>query len=389
MTALSIRLLTARSRRAGTPATIVGSSSTLQRRARARACARARRPRSTSRSRRTLLGVRARLLAAGEVDQVVDQQRQLLDLLDDVARAARCCSSRSMSVALLLQDLDVRAQAGDGRAQLVRGVGDELALGVHGGVERAHRALERVEHRVEAAAPAGRSRLRRPARCAGSGPACSATCSVASVRRLSGCTAAPATSRPSSAASAMPPTSSSARIRRRRREQAVDFGQRLGELHGAPGAERLGEHAQVHAVDAGVAEERLRRRARPARACAASTGSDDAARRAQRAIAPLGVDQLLVAAHLVGVGRQLPNRLRAARAARRGCARGARRRRAPAPSSGCAVERAFERRAPSALSATPLRRWRAPRGSSETQQRSPRARGCAAGCRPGCAAGRR
>ncbi len=37
-----------------------------------------------------------------------------------------------------------------GRAQLVRGVGDELALGVHGGVERGHRDLERVEHRVEA-----------------------------------------------------------------------------------------------------------------------------------------------------------------------------------------------------------------------------------------------
>ena len=52
----------------------------------------------------------------------------------------------------LLQHLDVRAQARDGRAELVRGVGDELALGVHRGVQRVHRALERVEHRVEAAA---------------------------------------------------------------------------------------------------------------------------------------------------------------------------------------------------------------------------------------------
>ena len=43
-----------------------------------------------------------------------------------------------------------------------------------------------------------------------------ATCSVASVRCFSGCTAAPATRRPKSAASAMPPTSSSTRIRRRR-----------------------------------------------------------------------------------------------------------------------------------------------------------------------------
>ena len=59
-----------------------------------------------------------------------------------------------MSWSAPLQDLDVRAQAGDGGAQLVRGVGDELALGVHGCVERAHRPLERVEHRVEAAGQA-------------------------------------------------------------------------------------------------------------------------------------------------------------------------------------------------------------------------------------------
>src|SRR6202020_682620 len=52
---------------------------------------------------------------------------------------------------LLLEQLDVRAQTRDGRAQLVRGVGDELALRVYGVVERSHRALERIEHRVEAA----------------------------------------------------------------------------------------------------------------------------------------------------------------------------------------------------------------------------------------------
>ena len=34
------------------------------------------------------------------------------------------------------------------------GVGDELALRVNGGVERPHRLLERVEHRVEAAGEA-------------------------------------------------------------------------------------------------------------------------------------------------------------------------------------------------------------------------------------------
>ncbi len=36
-------------------------------------------------------------------------------------------------------------------------------------------------------------------------------------------------------------------------EQAVDFGQRLGDLDGASGRDVLGEDAQVQAVDAGVA----------------------------------------------------------------------------------------------------------------------------------------
>ena len=89
-----------------------------------------------------------RLLAAREFDQIVHQQRQLLDLLDHVGEQA--LAFVGLHVVRLLQDLDVRAQAGDGRAQLVRGVGHQLALRVHGCVERAHRALERVEHRVEA-----------------------------------------------------------------------------------------------------------------------------------------------------------------------------------------------------------------------------------------------
>ena len=95
-----------------------------------------------------VLGVGAGLLAAGEFDQVVHQQRQLADLLDDVGQQA--LAFVDLHVLRLLEDLDVRAQAGDGRAQLVRGVGDQLALGVDGRVERAHRVLERVEHRVEA-----------------------------------------------------------------------------------------------------------------------------------------------------------------------------------------------------------------------------------------------
>ena len=71
-------------------------------------------------------------------------------------------------------------------------------------------------------------------------------------------------------------------------EQAVDFGERLGELDGAPGAERLGEDAQVGAVDVGVAEERLAARARRARACAHRPGSESRARSGRR-IVPLAL----------------------------------------------------------------------------------------------------
>ena len=104
----------------------------------------------------------------------------------------------------------------------------------------------------------------------------------ASVSRLSGSTAAPATSRPSSAASAMPPTSSSTRIRRSgaagcRLRSAAGRAARLARC-----AERLGEHAQVHAAHVHVAEERLAA-ACGERAGAASTGSVTFARGAQRA----------------------------------------------------------------------------------------------------------
>ena len=145
--ALSIRLLTARCSRAGTPTTTVGSSCTSQRRGRS-APARALDHLADDQVQAHVLGVGARFLAAGEVDQVVHQQRQLLDLLDDVVEQPRALAG--VHVLGLLQDLDVRAQAGHRRAQLVGGVGHELALRVHGGVERAHRSLESVEHRVEA-----------------------------------------------------------------------------------------------------------------------------------------------------------------------------------------------------------------------------------------------
>ena len=120
---------------------------------------------------------------------------------------------------------------------------------------------QRVEHRVEAArqAPdlvlaarldASVKVLRR------------ATCSAVCVRRLTAATAAPATSRPSSAASAMPPSAEQREDQAQVVEQVVDFGQRLGELDRAARCRALGEDAQLDAVDARVAEEGLAARAR-------------------------------------------------------------------------------------------------------------------------------
>ncbi len=83
-------------------------------------------------------------------------------------------------------------------------------------------------------------------------------------------------------------------------EQAVDFGERLGELHGAPFAERLGEHAQVDAADGGVAEERLAA-VGGERARGGVDGQRHAVGRAREDRAA-GVDHLLVAAHLAGAG---------------------------------------------------------------------------------------
>ena len=86
LAALSSRFVTARSRRPGTPATRHGSSSvknTLSaawRRARSTASA-------TSVSSRTSSTPDSRLVAAGEVDEVGDQHRQLVELHDQVAAA--------------------------------------------------------------------------------------------------------------------------------------------------------------------------------------------------------------------------------------------------------------------------------------------------------------
>ena len=88
------------------------------------------------------------------------------------------------------EHLDVRAQARQRRAQLVRGVRDELPL------RGARRLLERREHRVEAAREAARARPARRPRSARRGLRVSVTVSVASVSRRTGASAARETTRP-------------------------------------------------------------------------------------------------------------------------------------------------------------------------------------------------
>ena len=78
----------------------------------------------------------ARLRSAGELDDIADQRGQLVELLDHVGAQRRAILAGEQR--LVAQQLQVRAKRGDRRAQLVRRVGDEVALGVD-------RALERVE----------------------------------------------------------------------------------------------------------------------------------------------------------------------------------------------------------------------------------------------------
>ncbi len=89
-----------------------------------------------------------RLVAARQLDQVAHERRQLLALLDDVGEQA--AAVLRVELAALEQHLDVRPQARNRRAQLMRGVGDQLALGAHRLVERRAGALQPVEHGVEA-----------------------------------------------------------------------------------------------------------------------------------------------------------------------------------------------------------------------------------------------
>ena len=92
-----------------------------------------------------VLAARLAARATSQLDDVADERRELVELLDDVPTQALLLLGRqTLGVA---EDLDVRAQRGDRRAQLVARIGHQMAL-------RLDRALERVEGRVEAAGQA-------------------------------------------------------------------------------------------------------------------------------------------------------------------------------------------------------------------------------------------
>ncbi len=93
-------------------------------------------------------GRRVDLVAASELDHIGDQRAELLGSRIEPDEDAAALGRRQVLV--LAQDLDVRAQARDRRAELVGGVGDELALGADRVGERSARRLEGGQHRVEA-----------------------------------------------------------------------------------------------------------------------------------------------------------------------------------------------------------------------------------------------
>ena len=88
----------------------------------------------------------AQLAAARQLHHVTDERGELVELLDDVA--AQGLAIRGREQMLVAHELEVGADGGDRRAQLVRGVGHQVAL-------RLHRALQRVEGAIEGLGQAG------------------------------------------------------------------------------------------------------------------------------------------------------------------------------------------------------------------------------------------
>ena len=161
LAALSSRLLTARASRSRVPSTTAGSSRASKRdrpaRAGAPASALARRGRRAGRPRVSRRGSSPRASSIRSATSIPSSVVCSSTSASSRARSSGGSASASASTSMLVRRL------GDRRAQLVRGVGDELALG-------GDRALERVEHRVEVLRPARRPRPGSRPRSAARGP---------------------------------------------------------------------------------------------------------------------------------------------------------------------------------------------------------------------------
>ena len=90
-----------------------------------------------------LLERHRRFLVASDLDQIANEGRETFDLAYEIAQ--ELLPLHRVGRLAALEELKVRAQAGEGGPQLVRRVGDQLTL-------RAQRGLELPEHGIEACA---------------------------------------------------------------------------------------------------------------------------------------------------------------------------------------------------------------------------------------------
>ena len=179
---------------------------------------------ATSSSSRSASRLGDRLLLAREVDEVGDEQRQLLELGDHV-RAQRA-RGRPAASPPRPEHLEVGAQRRQRRAQLVRRVGDELAL-------RALGAVQRLEHRVERAREPRQLVVARRARSGASGRACGRRARRRRSARPPGLTAVRVASRASASAAATPSSTIAPSPSRSVAERGVDLVERPRDLQRA------------------------------------------------------------------------------------------------------------------------------------------------------------
>ena len=194
-------------------------------------------------------------------------------------RRPRRCSPSSSSA----EQLEVGQHAGQRRAQLVRGVGDELALAREGGLALLARALQRLEHLVERARQLGdlvvgvgdraRARLGR-------------ACARSRARSRSAARSAPARGAPAPAPAEQRQQRAAA-ARRRRRNSRTRSTRRLEVGHLARVLDvDVGEAGRSWSVSASSASRRGSRRRVAARAAMPSGRSSGAPRSARRICPP-------------------------------------------------------------------------------------------------------